>query len=367
MVIIMLQRKEITALLINIISTKMLLTFPKILIMDSGNSAWIQALYNTVIVFFIFLLTYKIYRGNKNIIEIAEMSGGKGLKILVGIVVFIALMINSASIIRLFPETVKIVLLQDFRVEAILVVFLIAIGVGAYMGIEAISRINYIFMPIAGTVLLIFVLLLLPYYRFENILPLFGEGYKAIFVKGFNTISLFSDLLLLNILIPHCKNLNEVKKSGKKAIWISGIIAVVIMLSYCLIYPYPVSKDFIIPVYQLARIVHLSSFFSRFEALFQFIWSIIMLLYGTIYIYTMAYIWQISFSLKHYKPLIFPIVVISGVIGMIPASILDLMKSEHIENIIVYPVVFLFPIIFGLISRKYFGEIRRKDKGNEEI
>lgn len=367
MVIIMLQRKEMTALLINVISTKMLLTFPKLLIINSGNSAWIQAFYNTVIVFLVFFLTYKMYRGNKSIIEIAEISGGKGLKILTGLLIFIVLMINSASIIRIFPETVKIVLLQDFKVEFIIVAFLIAIGIGAYMGIESISKINYIFMPVAGTVLVIFVLLLIPYYRFENILPLFGEGYNSLFVKGFNTISLFSDLILLNILLPHCENLGEIKKSGKKAICISGVIAVVIMLSYCLIYPYPVSKDFMIPVYQLSRIIHLSSFFSRFEAMFQFIWSIIMLLYGAIYIYAMSYTWQTTFSLKYYKPMIFPIVVISGVIGMIPGSILDLIKYEYLKNLIIYPVVFLLPLIFGIISRKYYGELKRKDESNEEI
>lgn len=352
----MIQKKEMTTLLINVISTKMLLTFPKIMIIDSGNSAWLQAIYNTIVIFLVFWITIFFYRGNKNMIELAEKFGGKWLKIPVGLLVFIVLMINSASIIRIFPETIKMVLLQDFRVEFIIVAFLIAIGIGAYIGIESIGKINRMFMPIAATVFLVFLLLLLPYYRFENILPIFGEGYKSIFIRGFNTISLFSDLILLNILLPHCENLNEAKESGQKAIIISGVIALLILLSYCLIFPYPVSKDFMIPVYQMSRIIHLSSFFSRFEALFQFIWSILMLLYAAIYIYSMSYVWQTTFSLKDYKPLIFPIVLIIGVIGMIPGSVLDLIKAERIENIIVYPVAFLLPIIFGIISRKYYGE-----------
>ncbi|MCI8980249.1 MAG: GerAB/ArcD/ProY family transporter [Clostridia bacterium] len=356
----MLQRKEMTTLLINVISTKMLLTFPKIMIIDSGNSAWIQAIYNTAIAFLIFWVTMFFYRGNKNIITLAENFGGKTLKIIVGVVVFSVLMINCASIIRLFPETVKIVLLQDFKVEFIIAAFLVAIGIGAYMGIEAIGKINNMFIPIAGMVFLTFLLLLIPYYRFENILPIFGEGYKAIFVKGFNTISLFSDLLLLNILLPHCENLYEARKSGQKAIFISGVIAVLILLSYCLIYPYPASKDFMIPVYQLSRIIHLSSFFSRFEAMFQFIWSILMLLYSAIYIYTMCYILQTTLSLKHYKPLVFPVVVLIGIIGMIPGSVIDLVKSEKLENIIVYPAAFILPFLFGLVSRKYYGEKRKE-------
>ncbi len=362
----MLQRKEMTTLLINVISTKMLLTFPKIMIIDSGNSAWMQVIYNTIVVFLLFWVAVFFYRGNKNMIEIADRLGGKALKIPVGLLVFIVLVINSASIIRIFPETIKMVLLQDFRVEFIIAAFLIAVGVGAYMGIEAIGKINHMFMPVAAVVFLAFLLLLIPYYRLENILPLFGEGYKSIFVKGFNTISLFSDLILLNILLPHCENLYEARKSGKKAILISGLIALLILVSYCLIYPYPVSKDFMIPVYQMSRIIHLSSFFSRFEAMFQFIWSILMLLYSAIYIYSMCYVWQTTFSLKHYKPLIFPIVLIIGIIGMLPGSVLDLMKAEEIENIIVYPVAFLLPIIFGIISRRYYGE-KRKENNSEKV
>ncbi len=363
----MMQRKEMTALLINVIATKMMLTFPRIFIINSGNSAWIQAIFNSIIVFLIFFITAKLYRGKKNIIELAGKAGGKALRIFIGVLVFVVLMLNFISIIRIFPETVKLVLLQEFRIEFIIVVFIIAIAIGAYIGIESIVKINYIFIPIAGAAFLAFLLLLIPYYRIENILPLFGEGYKKIFVSGFNTVSLFSDLLLLNIFLPHCENAAEAKKSGKKAVWISATIAVVILLSYCLIYPYPASKEFMIPVYQLARVIHLSNFFSRFEALFQFIWSILMLLYSAIYVYALCYVWQITFNLKQYKPLIFPVSIISGVLSVIPGSLLDLISFEKWENVIVYPVAFLLPVIFGIVSRKYYGEKMGKEDKGEEI
>lgn len=358
----MLQRKEMTSLLINVICTKMLLTFPRTMIINSGNSAWIQALYNAIIVFIIFLITSAIYRGKKNVIELAQSVGGKTLKIIVGLMVFAVLMINFASIIRIFPETVKIVLLQDFRVEAILVAFIIAISIGAYIGIKPIAKINYIFMPIAVTVFVIFLLLLIPYYDIENILPVFGEGYKKLFVNGFNGVSLFSDIILLNVLLSQCENASEAKKSGKKALIVSSVISVIILLSYCLIYPYPVSKEFMIPVYQLARVVHLTNFFSRFEALFQFVWSILILLYSAIYVYAICYVWQITFGLKYYRPIIFPVVVISGVIALIPSSIITVIAAEELENIIAYPAAFLLPIIFGMVSYKYYGNLKNEGK-----
>ena len=356
-----------TALLINVISVKMLLTFPRIFIINAGNAAWIQALYNSAVMFLVFFVTWKLYRGRKNVIELAQMAGGKALKTIVGIIVFIVLMINFSSIVRNFPELVKTVLLQDFKLEVIVIAFVIATAVGAYIGIQPVAKINYLFMPAAGAVFLAFLLLLIPYYRLCNILPVLGQGYKAIFGKGFNTISLFSDILFLNILLPHCENAGEAKKSGIKAIIISAVIAVVVLLSYSFVYPYPASKEFIIPVYQLARIIHLSSFFSRFEALFQFAWSILILLYSSIYVYAMCYVWQITFNLKFYRPLVFPIVLVSSVVAMVPSSMLDLISTEEIKSMIVYPIAFLLPLIFGIVSRRYYGERTRKGDSNEEI
>lgn len=249
-----------------------------------------------VIVIGLFWITTKLYRSNKNIIQLAEMTGKKWLKIIVGVVVFVVLLINYSSIIRIFPETVKIVLLQDFEIEFIIPIFMLAIGIGAYIGLEPIARVNNMFMPLAGIVLLLSLILLIPYFNINNIFPILGNGVYSITVKGINTISLFSDILLLNILLPYCENTSEAKKSGWRAIYISATIGVVILLSYCLIYPYPVSREFMIPVYQLSRVIHLGNFFSRFEVIFQFVWSILVLIYSPIYVYALCYVWQITFE-----------------------------------------------------------------------
>lgn len=361
------EQKETTALMVTLISTKMLLTFPRTMIINSGNGAWIQAIYVSLIAAAVYMVTWSMQRGNKNVIQLAEKTGGKPLKIIVGMIVFAVLIINFMPIIRIFPETVKIALLHDFNVNVIIAVFLLAIGVGAYIGIESMARINYMFLPVAAVVFAVFLLLLIPNYHFYNLMPLFGEGFKSIFADGFHGISLFSDILVLNILLPYCKNTESAKKSGIMAIVISAVVSVVILVSYCMIYPFPASKEFMIPVYQLARVIHISSFFSRFEAIFQFIWSIIILLYSGAYIYTLCYVFQITFSLKFYKPLIFPVILICGTAAMLPDSLVDLIRTEKIENIIVYPAAFLLPLIFAALSRRYYGKICRKSDKNEEI
>ena len=346
----MVQRKELTTVLINVITAKMVLMVPKLFIENSANAAWLQLTVNCVFVFFLYWIIFHVYRGRKNIIALAEMAGGKPLKIITGVIVFSFLMVNYSSIVMAFPDTVKIVLLQDFNIKAIVIVFEIIIAIGAYVGIEALSKVTYIYMPFMGAVLTVFLIFLIPYYHFYNILPIFGNGYLKLFLKGFNSISIFSDMLILNILMPYYSNAMESKKSGMRAIMISSAVIISIMTVYCLVVPYPVSEDFTLPVYQLARMVHLGSFFSRFEAVFEFAWSILMLMYSSIYVFVMCYVWQITFNLKYYRPLIFPVIFIS----VWAESLLD----ENVVNII-YPVAFVIPLIFAFVSTKFV----RRDGG----
>ena len=158
----MLQKKKITSLIINAIVVKMLLTYPRNIILNSGNAAWIQVLYNDIIVLLIFTLTASLYKSKKNIIDVAELCGGKTLKIIVGIITGAVLTVNYIPILKDFPETIQVILLQDTRLDVIMVVFVAISIIGAYMGIESIATIHYLFLPIAGIVMLSFLLLLIP-------------------------------------------------------------------------------------------------------------------------------------------------------------------------------------------------------------
>lgn len=342
----MLQRKKITSLIINAIVVKMLLTYPRNFVLNSGNAAWIQILYDLLITLLIFWVTASTYKSKKNIITLAEECGGKFFKTVIGFVLLLLLSVNLMSVVRIFPETIKIILLQESKVEILLVIFAIVTIMGAYTGIESISTVHFLFLPIAGIVMVAFLLLLLPYYKADNLFPILGNGAKSIFFSGINSLSLFSDIILLNILMPFFENYSEFKKTGYRAILVGGITAFIIMLAYCSVYPFPESKDFILPVYQLTRMIHLSSFFSRFETFFQFVWSILIMLYASFYICVICFVFKQTFSLEFHKPLIAPIVVIIFGMSLAPSSLMKFIEIEKITDLIIYPFAFFLPILF---------------------
>ncbi|MDD6762743.1 MAG: GerAB/ArcD/ProY family transporter [Clostridiales bacterium] len=347
----MLSKKQLVAITINAITVKMLITYPRALFVLCGNAAWINVIYCTLAAVLIFFVNRLVYKYDYNVIELAEMTGGKFLKIITGIVVFIVLGLNFFSILRIFPEMIRLVLLQNTYLEVIVLSFVAALVIGAYCGIEAIGRAHTIFIPLAGIVFTIFIVLLIPSFKIENIFPILGNGPYNIFIKGISSLSIFSDLLMLNILIPHMKNVEYYRSAGNKSVWIGGAFVFLIVVAYSMSYVYPVSANFLAPVYQLERLINLSDFFSRFEAVFQFIWSVSILLYGSLYLEVLSEVWKESFGLKFSKPLIIPIItVLTGAI-LLPNSLNNMIIWEYIINKWIYIPALAIPIIIAVTAR----------------
>ena len=354
----MLESSHIFTLIVNAIFVKVLLTFPKIVVENSANAAWIQVLYITAVMLLFYCAVMKYYRRKQNFIEMA--SAKKWLKILVGIITAAILILNFVPVIRIYPETVKAVLLKETNTEIIVIAMAITVIIGARLGLSAIARIHRMFLPVAAVVLAGFMLFLIPFYKFEYIMPIFGSGAKYIFINGLSLLSLFSDLIIMNLLIPYCKNSDTAKRCGRIAIITAGSAATVITLVYCLTFIYPASQNFIIPMYQMARLVHLSAFFSRFEAFFEFVWSIMVFLYASLYLFMICYTIQITFSLRFTKPLIFPVGVIVFMISLLPDSMMDMLEIETTIMKYSYIPVFLMFAVFGTVS--YIRERKERCK-----
>lgn len=352
----MLTKKQVTSITINAITAKMLLTYPQTLFEICGNSAWITVTFVTILAAVMFGFIRITYTSRYNVIELAYRIGGRPFRGIVGVAVFLVLSANVFTIMRIFPEIVRIVLLQGTYPEIIGMVFVAALILGALNGLPAIGRVHELFLPGAGIVFTAFILLLLPSYRTDNIFPLLGQGVYSIFVKGISVLSIFTDLLMLNILIPKTEAVGIYKKSGTRAIIIGGICITLVVLSYGFAYTYPASTKFIAPMYQLERLIHLTNFFSRFEAVFHFVWSLSILLYGALYLSVLASVWQTSFGLKHHKPLIVPIAAIIAGTAAIPYSLTEIIRLEMLINKWIFIPAFAIPAVMGIIYKNVSRE-----------
>ncbi len=349
----MLTRKQLSSVTITAIVTKMLVTFPTTIFRLCANAAWIACIYATVIAVAVFGITRTVYHQKENVITVAEKIGGKALKIITGLAVFAVLALNALGLMRIFPEIIKLVLLQKTYIEIIGVVFVAILFFSALCGIEGIARVIEMFIPLAGIVFLAFLIMLLPQLHIDYLLPVFGNGAKSILYDGLSTLSIFTDLLMLNILIPYTDSLDNYKQGGTRAIIIGGVCATLIFLAYGFSYAFPATTQFVIPIYQMERLINLSDFFSRLEALFRFVWSIMILLYSSLYVAVLSKVWAQTFTLPHSKPLVAPIIISLVGIAVIPQSMGDMALLEEIINKWIFIPALLIPLVMAGLYRMF--------------
>lgn len=359
-------KKELTSSFVNLIIAKMFFTYPRMLVLNSGSAAWIEMLYVAFISFGLFLIINKLNKDTEmnNIFDISEQIGGNFLRTIMGLLIFFVLIVNLAMNIRIFSESIRTVLLPNTPTSMVMLLFIIAIGTGAYTGIYSICRINSLFMPIAAIVMIAFFIMLIPDINLSNIFPLAGLGTYNIFIKGLESLSLFSDIMIIYILLPFCKNRRDIKYSISYSYLIGGLSSVAIILVYTLVYPYPISSEFIIPVYQLARIVNIGHYFQRFEAMFEFTWSISMMLYSSFYLFVVCYTFTETFKIKYYKEVIIPVVLLAASLGFIPTNFVNFLSDGHEITTVIFPVFYIVPAVIGLLHLIKHRERRKKIENN---
>ena len=292
----MITYKQLRSIITNAIFVKMFMTFPHQLIRAAGNAAWQSVAVYGAAAAGLFWISAMMFRSNTNIIEVAGKRGGRAARVAVGGAVLLVAAFNLMPIMRIFPEIIRLVLLRQTYIEFIWLVFAVVVVCGAYCGIESIAAVHELYIPVAGGAFILLMLLLLPKYNIDNIFPIFGTGLYNVYVNNSSYLSVFSDLLLLNILIPRMEYAGDYRKIGLTAILVGGGAAFLIVAAYCLVYSYPASGRFLIPSYQIERVISLSSFFSHFEAIFQFMWSVAIILYCAFSVAVMSETVKASFG-----------------------------------------------------------------------
>ncbi len=353
-------KRDLTMLMSNLIIVKFIFTFPRNLFEESGNSAFITSVFMSLTAFMLVWLSFYAYRdcGNRSVLELSEIFGGRTLKIVVSLLVSFVLIANFTSELRNFLESVKIVLLPKTDIEILMILLAIAIIIGAKKGIFPISTINGILFPICLLFLGIICVSLINNYDINNLFPIFGKGVDKILLGTVKDISCFSDVLVLNILLPYSEDIEAAKSGSLKAVIIGGATLFFITLCYGLSYPYPRSEEFLLPIYQLSRMIKAGEYFQRFEAFFEFIWTITELIYAEIYLFVIAEVLAEGFSVKRKEMLLYPIASICILLTLEPTSVVDVLNFSKILGYFVSPVAFLLPIIVPLIYKTKERDIK---------
>jgi spore germination protein (amino acid permease) len=315
---------EAVTLLINLICTKIFLYFARMTVEDAGTAGWILTIYICLLSLFlyIFLVRFMGKFEGKDLIDIAGIAGGRTIRMITGLIVTITLFYLTTTVLREFAEDMKIISLPASPISYIMIIFILGVITGSFLGIEAIMRYHAIIVPIIATGFLIIILGVIPKMDLTNVLPILGNGAYDIFGKGFFKVSVFGELLILFLLPPFLGSHKNVKTVGFVAIGFSSLFLISGSLSYILTFPYPSNLESFLPIYQLSRLINLGRFFQRIEAVFLFIWAMAAFIYLTAVFYFMVYTFAKTAGLKYMRPLILPFGILVFSAAFIPRNLM---------------------------------------------
>jgi len=244
-------KTEAIAFIVIIIASQIILNLPNNLLGQSGNGVLLNTVYISIIAVSFCLFICKLYKpfSDKDILEIAEYLGGKLLKNIIGCLYLIFFFIITATLIRYFSNSLKLIYFENYPIILVILLFIIPVIIINRTGFKAISRVNLIVIPAFLASILLLILSCFTNLKIGNLFPILGYGAKETFIYGAANISVFSSIGYLYFLPPLLKNLNDFKQVSIISIIISAIYLVLISTCLLMLFPFLTQTEEILSIY----------------------------------------------------------------------------------------------------------------------
>ena len=113
---------EAACLLLNMICSKIILSFPRVVAEDAGTAGWLMTLLVSVAAIILFSLLSGLYRkfSGRDILDVGKYALGGAGKILAGIVFMLQLLLVIPVVLREFSEDIKVISLPSTPISMVL-------------------------------------------------------------------------------------------------------------------------------------------------------------------------------------------------------------------------------------------------------
>ena len=357
---------EVFALFITIISTNIIINIPTIILGFTSTGSWINIIFLTIICLLFIILICKFFKPFicSDILDVSESLGGKKLKIIIGILYFILFLTFSGFCLRYFSYCLQMIYFNNISLVMLMIICVVQAIISAKIGLKVITGAAIIFLPLSILSLFVFSLAAIKYFNLENLLPIFGNGIYETFFLNLPNIFAFNVVSYLYFLKPFIKNEKSYKKISIFAVIMCGIYLFISVSTLLMIFPFIMHTDETLSVYLVTRLISFGRFFQRVDALFVFVWIIIIISFLSLNLFILSYIIKKLAKLKTHTQLICPISALTLAIGLMLKDISYVkFATRYIYRF--YGFILVFVISFIIFLFAYIKKTRRKEYKNE--
>ena len=270
---------SIAVLCAGAVLAKYLIVLPEYMVKYNANAAWITALLKNLVAFLFLFIIIRLYAPFEGLSleAVASLALGGFGRTLLNISYAAGFMLFNAALFRILIEALKTVNHLGAAYEYYALFIAAAVVCAAFIGIKSVTNISAVVFPLIVLSIALISIIMIPHYRLYNIMPFFGSGISEIGRSLTSRLFGYSEYSLLFFLAPHIGKNRSLRKAAAISVGTVTFFSVGFTLLYCLSVPYPASKTFFLPLYQISRMIKSGSFLERLEPLIVFVWTALIL------------------------------------------------------------------------------------------
>ncbi len=338
---------------------RVFLASPAITVSTLQNLAWIAPLLNwTAALAVFYLLSFATARYKGDLFAVSERLIGRAGAWFFALFYAVLFLLDAASLLRQFAENTLLTALPATEFRVVILWYIVFAAVLVSFGIEGIARASYLVMPfITGGVLAV-ILLLAPFYDIYRLFPWLGAGITPAVNRGLGLVGLNLGGLLLFVFAPQFQNPGTLRTALVYGGSLSAVLRTLVIFFFLLAFGVAEGMEKTLPFFEMSRLVYLSPYVQRIEALFVVIWVITGLLAIAIDLLVTLQLIARPLNLPSLRPLV-PVVALAALnIAVIPADISTAVEADSRLVLLLSAGVYGGPLL--LAAAAYFKTRRKK-------
>lgn len=243
---------------------------PDALISIAKNNSWLSVLIAGGLSFVLLAINLSLYQKypHLTLIELSRHCFGKALSLFLSIPFVIILLLMLCLIlidIKNFFTSSTMTQTPDYIFYSII---LLNVVLTARAGLEIMARMFALFLMIMYGSTILILLLAIPFYQPENLLPFLTDGWKPIAHGVYFLVFPFGELFLIGMLLPFLKRSSRATLNKRLyQIHLFNTITLVIVITVTIMVLGPMAGQRSYSLFQMARLIEIGDFIERLESI----------------------------------------------------------------------------------------------------
>ncbi|UFJ39832.1 endospore germination permease [Brevibacillus humidisoli] len=323
-----------------------ILVLPSVIVAEAKQDAWISMIIGVaagLTIAYLFCKVGALYP-RLTLVQYNDKILGKWLGIVFSLLFLLYFLLNIGLMVREIGDFMTTQIMPETPIEAILILMLSIVIMGARLGLEPIARAGETFFVWFILLFFMLVLFLSPEVDTEKMTPILAEGFQPVLAGALPVMAFpFTELLVFLMIFPFVHEPKRMAKSFLFGAAMGGTVLTVIVVLALLVLGPDLTARNIYASYSLAKQISVGDFIERIEAILAIMWLLTMYFKITLYYYASHLGLAQLLKLRDYRMLLLPM----GVNIVVLAIVISPNISYY--NLVISRYWPLYDITIGII------------------